>query len=141
MGSNFEIIEKSPVIFFDGVCNLCNGAVNFIISRDKDSQFKFSSLQSSFASQHLAAHLAGSSLPDSIVFLAAGQAFFKSAAVFEIARKLGGGWKLLTIFKILPQAVTDAIYDLIARNRYSWFGRSDACRVPTPELKARFLDS
>ncbi len=141
MGSDPEIIEQSSVILFDGVCNLCNGAVNFIISRDKNSQFKFSSLQSSFASQQLASYLPGSQLPDSIVYLEEGKVYFKSAAAFEIARKLGGSWKFFLIFKILPRSFTDALYDLIARNRYSWFGRRDTCRVPTPELKARFLDS
>lgn len=130
-----------PVVLFDGVCNLCNGAVQFIIDRDPEGTFRFASLQSERAGALLRAHglepPAGD--PESMVLVDGGRVYQRSSAALRIARRLRGGWGLLYGLMIVPSFVRDAVYRLIARNRYRWFGKSEQCRVPTPELRARFL--
>ena len=138
--TNSEVVE-SPVIFFDGVCNLCNSAVNFVIDRDTDRQFLFASLQSDFARDKLVRYEVNPSLLQSILLLKKGQLYHKSDAALEVASLLGGPWRLLSVFKIVPKFIRDFFYDWIAKNRYRWFGRQETCRVPTPDLKERFLDS
>ncbi|MEQ8473306.1 MAG: DCC1-like thiol-disulfide oxidoreductase family protein [Marinoscillum sp.] len=138
MGSTDEVNDH--VILFDGVCNLCNSSVNFIIDRD-NGHFRFASLQSGFAKTQLGLQNSDTGSLDSIVVLKRKCLLYKSDAALEIARHLSGGWKLLYGFKILPKPFRDWFYDLIARNRYRWFGKRDSCRIPTPELKERFLDS
>ena len=125
------------IIFFDGICNLCNSSVNFIITRDREARFKFAPLQSEIAKNYLDQ----TEEFESIVLLTNGGVYKKSTAALKIARELKGGWKLLYIFIILPKFLRDFFYDIIAKNRYKWFGKKDACMVPTPELKSRFLDS
>lgn len=131
-------IEEN-VILFDGVCNLCNGAINFLIDRDKDGIYKFAPLQSEYGQRYLTE----SGLPldefDSIVLLEDGHTYSKSTAALKIAKNLSGAWPLLYGFIILPRFVRDAVYDFIANNRYKFFGKQDQCRVPTPELQAKFL--
>jgi predicted DCC family thiol-disulfide oxidoreductase YuxK len=127
------------IILFDGVCNLCDGAVNFIIDRDEKNIFRFASLQSEAGKEWLQKTGLAHTGIDSIVLIKDGRAFVKSEAALEIARHLKGGWPLLRVFKILPKSLRDSAYDLIARNRYRWFGKQEQCRVPTPELKERFL--
>ena len=133
-------VVQHPLILFDGVCNLCNGAVNFIIDRDPEARFRFASLQSEFGQREL--HRLG--LPDdvleTIVLLEDGQARLKSTATLRIARRLGLPWLLLYGLIVLPRPVRDWIYDGVARNRYRWFGKRESCRVPTPELMERFLE-
>jgi predicted DCC family thiol-disulfide oxidoreductase YuxK len=132
--------NKKNIIFFDGVCNLCNGAVSFIIKRDKKNQFQFASLQSEFAEDFLSNY---PELPpdlDSIVYVEEGKIYFKSAAAIRIARKLGGIYKMAAIFKLLPRKLGDRLYDYIARNRYRWFGKRESCMVPDPSLRSRFFD-
>ncbi len=132
---------REPVILFDGVCNLCSASVNFVIDRDPGARFRFAPLQSEAGREILTAH--GESIPvgdpDSIVLVEDGAVYERSTAALRIARDLGGPWSLLYVFIIIPAFVRDAVYRLVARNRYRWFGKSDACRVPTPELRARFL--
>ena len=135
-----EVID-TPVIFFDGVCNLCNAAVNFVIDRDANRRFHFASLQSDFTNEKLARYEVDPSHLESILLLNDGRLYHKSDAALEIARVLGGAWRLLLVFKIIPKFVRDFIYDWIAKNRYRWFGKQETCRVPTPDLKERFLDS
>lgn len=130
--------EKSPIIFFDGVCNLCNGAVNFIIDRDKEGYFKFAPLQSTAAEKHLP-RSATKDL-DSIALWDAGKLYSKSSAALKIARQLDGAWKFLYVFMIIPKFIRDFIYDYIAKNRYKWYGKSESCRMPTQEIKNRFLE-
>lgn len=125
-----------PVILFDGVCNLCNGAVNWVIARDREQVFRFASLQSA-AAQRL---LAGADVPDSVVLVDGDGIHTRSAAALRIARRMGLPWSLAAAAMILPERWRDAIYSWIARNRYRWFGRRDTCRLPTPELAGRFLD-
>ena len=127
------------VVYFDGVCNLCNSAVNFLIDQDKQGRLKFASLQSEAGKAVL--HRSG--LPeqdyDSFILVKDGQLFQKSEAVLEVVRLLGGGWSLLYGFKVLPRAWRDWLYTKIAQNRYRWFGKRTQCRLPTPGLRARFL--
>lgn len=138
MGANTEIGQE--VILFDGVCNLCNGAVNFVIDRDKKGRFKFASLQSQFAKERLRTTEIDSSKLDTIVLLKPdGRVKSKSSAALEIARRLSGLWPLLYVFIILPPFIRDWGYDLIAKNRYRWFGRTDQCRMPSKELLHRFI--
>lgn len=127
------------VVYFDGVCNLCNSAVNFLIDQDTQGRLKFASLQSEAGKAVL--HRSG--LPeqdyDSFILIKNGQIYQKSEAVLEVVRLLGGGWALLYGFKVLPRVWRDWLYTQIAQNRYRWFGKRTQCRLPTPELRARFL--
>lgn len=128
------------IIFFDGVCNLCSGAVQFIIARDPHARFRFSSLQSDFAATALAKAGMVPGQLFSILLLKDGQIFQKGDAALEIARHLGGAWPLLYGFRVVPRVIRDGVYDWIARNRYRWFGKKEACWLPTPALRARFID-
>ena len=128
------------IIVFDGVCNLCNGAVNFIIDRDPQNRFRFVAMQSETGRELVKRYPPAAGPVDSIVLIKEGQSYVKSDAALKIARQLSGAWPLLTVFRIFPRFLRDWGYDLIARNRYRFFGREDACRIPTPELKARFLE-
>ena len=137
MDTNSEI---NNVIFFDGVCNLCNSSVNFVIDRDAKGVFKFSTLQSSFAKRMLEQNGFNSLELESIVFYSDNKFYKRSRAALEIAKKMSGGWPLMYAFIIVPGFLRDAIYNLIAAKRYQWFGRTDSCRIPTPELESRFFD-
>jgi len=127
------------IILFDGICNLCNGFVQFVIQHDPAGQFKFTSLQSDKGQELL------KNLPetyrqiDSVVFLENGHFYQKSAAALRIIRRLSGAWPLLYGFIILPAFLRDWLYTFVARNRYRWFGQQESCMLPTPELKTRFL--
>jgi predicted DCC family thiol-disulfide oxidoreductase YuxK len=127
------------IILFDGVCNLCNGAVRFIIERDPHAQFAFAPLQSAAARALLEKHGAPTPLPDSMVLIEGGRVYVRSAAVLRIARGLGFPWRLAYALAAVPRPLRDWAYRLIARSRYRWFGKSESCMVPTPELRARFL--
>jgi predicted DCC family thiol-disulfide oxidoreductase YuxK len=128
------------IILFDGVCNLCNRAVQFVIKRDKNDVFRFAPLQSEIGARLVKERNIDISSIDSIILIEPSIAFYvKSDAALEIGKSFGGGYKLLGIFDWIPRLMRDGIYDLIARNRYRWFGKKDACMVPTPELKQKFL--
>ncbi len=130
-------------IFFDGVCNLCNGFVQFVIRHDPAGRFRFAALQSDAGQRLLTAHgLAPAELaapPESVLLLSGGRLYSHSTAVLRIAQGLGGVWRLVGLGWALPGSWRDALYRLVARNRYRWFGRQESCMMPTPELKARFL--
>lgn len=128
-----------PVILFDGVCNLCNSSVLFIIQRDPKARFRFASLQSDFGKAQMLRFGLNSSALNSVLLIKHETLYQKSNAALEIARNLTGGWPLLYGFKIIPVFLRDWIYNWIARNRYRWFGKKDACMIPTPELKSRFV--
>ena len=132
-------MEKNPIIFFDGVCNLCNGAVQFVIERDKNNLFKFAALQSDFAKLELAKFALRVEEGSSFVLLEDGKVYEQSTAALRVARKLKGLWPLLYGFIIVPAFIRNAVYSLIARNRYKWFGKKESCWVPTPQLKDKFL--
>lgn len=129
------------VVLFDGVCNFCNGAVNFIIDRDRAGRFRFAPLQSEVAAALLKQHgrevPAGD--PDTLILVEDGKVYERSTAALRIARGLRMPWSLLYALIVVPRPLRDLFYRLFARNRYRLFGRSDACRMPTPELRARFL--
>jgi predicted DCC family thiol-disulfide oxidoreductase YuxK len=128
-----------PIVFFDGVCNLCNGAVNALLDRDRRGRLRFAPLQGeTFAA--LRSRRPELEQLDSIVVEDRGGLHVKSAAVVHVLRALGGPWPALAwLVRLVPRPLRDRAYDLVAARRYRWFGRRDACRVPTPELKARFL--
>jgi predicted DCC family thiol-disulfide oxidoreductase YuxK len=131
----------TAIVLFDGVCNFCSASVNFIIDRDPDAQFQFAPLQSDVARELLRER--GVTLPEgdpeSMVLLEGDRLSMRSTAALRIARRLRGPWKLSYGFIVVPALVRDALYRLVASYRYRLFGRSEACRVPTPELRARFL--
>lgn len=128
--------EQPPVILFDGVCNLCNNTVQFIIRHDKAHRFRFAALQSAYG-QRVTAEFAISG--DSVVLFQNGKIYQRSSAVLKIAPRLHGLYWLLGAGYILPRFLRDAIYDFVARNRYKWFGKQESCMIPTKELQALFL--
>jgi predicted DCC family thiol-disulfide oxidoreductase YuxK len=130
---------EHPVIFFDGVCNLCHGAVRFIIRRDRTARFRFASLQSDGHRAQCAVTGRIGEPMDSIILLEDGRTYDRSTAALRIARRLDGAWPLLYAFIIIPRPLRDAMYAWIARNRYRWFGRLDTCPLPDPRLADRFL--
>lgn len=130
--------QEGPIVFFDGVCNLCNSFVNLLMSIDKNSQFRIASLQGDTAKRLIKEDK--TVLPDSVILLKEGKLFVESDAVLEIVKTLGGLWKILLIFKIIPRGIRDSVYRAIAARRYKFFGKKDTCRLPTQEEKDRFLD-
>lgn len=133
-------MKQSSIILFDGVCNLCNSSVQFVIKHDKDKKFMFASLQST-AGQLL---LKQFDLPlqdfNSFILIENEKVFFKSTAALMVAKHLKGAVKLLYGFIVVPPFIRNGAYNFIAKNRYKWFGKKDSCILPTPELKARFLN-
>ncbi len=133
--------QEHPILLFDGICNLCNGFVQFVISRDSRAVFRFAALQSEIG-RELAekAGLPSSSL--STVVLYENNRFYTHSDVgLRVARRLDGLWPAFYIFVVLPKFIRDAIYNWVARHRYRWFGKRESCMVPTPELRSRFLDT
>ncbi len=130
---------QGPLVLFDGVCNLCNRSVNFILDHDRHKRFHFAALQSD-AGQAVLRHFGLRTDDfDTAVLVEHGRAYTKSSAALRIARNLGGWWSLLALLLTIPPLLRDAAYDLLARNRYRWFGKAESCRVPTPEIRDRFL--
>ncbi|SDN33568.1 thiol-disulfide oxidoreductase DCC family protein [Alkalicoccus daliensis] len=127
------------ILLFDGVCNLCNSAVNFIMKNDNKNQFNFASLQSNKGEELLREFKVPLAVESVVLIRADGRAFVKSDAVLEICSLLGGPLKILKIFKFFPRPLRDAMYDLIAKFRYRFFGKKETCRLPTKEERARFL--
>ncbi|MBX2818848.1 MAG: DUF393 domain-containing protein [Rhodothermaceae bacterium] len=141
--------KSEAIVLFDGVCNLCNASINFIIDNDSRGYFKFASLQSPEAETYLnrCAQSSGDvevrngyDYLSSVLLYENGQCYRESTAVLRIARKLRGGWPLMYGLILIPEPIRNVIYHWVARNRYRWFGKQDACRLPSPELRARFLD-
>lgn len=132
------------LILFDGVCNLCNATVRWVIAHDPHGRFQFGSLQSDISKRVLENTYPAvdvKTLPDSIVLVDAKGVHTRSSAAIRIARGVGFPYSMLGIGVVLPRPVRDALYGFVARNRYRWFGRKDHCMVPTPELASRFIDS
>jgi predicted DCC family thiol-disulfide oxidoreductase YuxK len=127
------------IVFFDGVCNLCNGAVQFILQREKNPRLKFAALQGETFRARTQHHL--TAVPDSIIFLEAGILYTESDAVLRISRYLRQPWRAMGFMGYaIPRFLRNPLYRFIARNRYRWFGKKEACYVPSPALRARFLD-
>ncbi len=132
--------KSDHIILFDGVCNLCNASVQFVIKRDPDHRFHYAPLQGVTAKQLLDNSSSAGLDLDSVVFVENGKIYDRSTAALRIARHLSGGWPLLYGFIVVPRFIRDAVYNWIAKNRYNWFGKQESCMIPTPELKSLFLD-
>lgn len=131
--------ETHPVVLFDGVCNLCNGFVQFCIERDKKGKLKFASLQSGVGQELLAQFgLKGAPL-STVVLIEGNQYYTKSSAGLRVLKHFGGFWQLFYGLMIFPKPLRNWVYDYIAKNRYKWFGKKESCWMPTPELENRFL--
>lgn len=128
----------SPIILFDGVCNLCNGAVQFVLKNDSRNIFKFASLQSNFAQDFLKTQQLPTENFGTLILIENDQVFVKSKAVFKIAKYLPK-YAWLRIFNFLPVPISDFFYDIVSKNRLKWFGQRESCFLPTKELKERFL--
>ena len=131
---------QHSIILFDGVCNLCNGAVRFIIKRDNKNRFLFASLQSEEGKQILEDNNFPANKSDSFLLVEDGKVYERSTAALRVLKNLSGLRSLLYGFIIVPKFIRDSVYNWIAKNRYQWFGRKDECMIPTPELKAKFLN-
>lgn len=131
--------KQNDVILFDGVCNLCNGAITFIIKRDKRNHYRFAALESDIGTMYLQKHEINPMETDSIVLIRGEKAYTKASAALRIARKMSGLWPLLYLFIIIPKFISNTVYDYIARNRYQWFGKEESCMIPTPALRDKFL--
>jgi|SRR5687767_15042740 len=140
MGSPHAVARNETIfIFFDGVCNLCNRVVKFLIKSDHKRIFKFASLQSDFARATLRQFHVNPDSFDSIVVIDGPLLLTKSNAALHVARHLGGGWKVTAVLKIFPRFLRDAAYNAIASSRYRLFGKQDECMIPTPDIKERFV--
>ena len=131
---------SKKIILFDGVCNLCNSAVQFVIQHDKKDVFRFVALQSELG-QEILNHIGiDPKNIDSIILYEPGISYYyKSSAALQIAKHLDGILHYGTVFRIIPTGISNLIYDYIAKNRYKWYGKKESCMIPTPELKAKFL--
>ncbi len=131
--------DKELVLLFDGVCNLCNGAINFVIDHEPKGRIKFAALQSEPGKALIAKYLSNQEVKDSLIFIENGKAYQQSGAALRVAKYLNGAWPLLFVFIVVPPFIRNWVYDYVAKNRYKWFGQMESCRMPTKELKARFL--
>ncbi|ASZ12826.1 thiol-disulfide oxidoreductase DCC family protein [Chitinophaga pendula] len=128
-----------PVILFDGVCNLCNNSVNFVIRHDRADRFRFASLQSEAATLLAQQYQTSFESRSSFILIEEGKVYQRSTAALRVVRHLGFPYYCLYLFMILPAFLRDAVYNQIARNRYRWFGKKDACMIPTSALRSKFL--
>lgn len=133
-------MNEGPIVLFDGVCNLCNRIVQFIIKRDKKKQFLFASLQGRTGQEILKRFNLPLNDFNSFILAEGDHVYIRSTAALRMFKKLSGGWKLLYGFIIVPGFIRNAVYNWIAKNRYKWYGKRDECMMPTPELKERFLE-
>ena len=139
MKNLLEISKTHPILLFDGVCNLCNSSVQFVIKRDPKSKFRFAALQSEEGKQLLEYYNLPVEDIFSVILIEGEKVYTRSTAALRMLKHLGGGWSLFYFFIIIPRPIRDIVYKFIARNRYKWFGQKDSCMIPTPELQNRFL--
>ena len=132
--------SSHPILLFDGVCNLCNHFVQFVIKRDQSAFFHFAALRSDQGKALLQKHRLSTENIDTVVLIMNDKAYTRSSAALQVLRHLGLPWSLMTVFFVLPKGLRDVIYNFIAKNRYKWFGRQESCMMPTEELKSRFLN-
>ena len=132
--------NEKNIVLFDGVCNLCNRLIRFIIKRDPKAIFRFAALQSKAGQEILIQMKLPKNDMDSVVYINEGEYFFRSSAILHILHDLGGVWKLFYVLIVIPSFCRDFIYSIVARTRYKVFGKKETCMVPTPELQQRFLD-
>ena len=132
--------ENKKIILFDGVCNLCNSSVQFVIQHDEKDIFRFVALQSDLGKEIIKHIGIDATKIDSIILYEPGIAYYyKSNAAIKIAETLGEFLSMIWIFKILPLSIRDLVYDYIAKNRYKWYGKKENCMIPTPEIQSKFL--
>lgn len=127
------------LVLFDGVCNFCNFWIQFALKRDKKGTLKFGSLQGETANAILPSYGVDPAVLTSVLFIENGKIYRESTAALRVCRHLDGGWKLLYVLIIIPSFIRDGIYKWIGKNRYKWFGQRDACMLPTPEQRSRFV--
>ncbi len=132
-------MKQNPIILFDGICNLCNSSVQFVLKHDKQGVFRFASLQSEAGQLLLQKYNLPHSNFNSFVLIEDDKVFLKSTAALKVAKRMSGATKYLYAFIIVPAFIRDAIYNVIANNRYKWFGKKESCMIPTPALQSRFL--
>jgi len=132
--------NSNKIVLFDGVCNLCNRSVQFIIKHDKKKQFLFASLQGKFGQEVLKKHNFSTESLNTLILMEGEKIFTRSTGVLRMMKHLGGAWSLLYGFIIVPTFIRDIVYNWVSKNRYKWFGKKDECMIPSPELKERFLD-
>lgn len=133
-----ELAQHQPVLFYDGVCNLCNHWVQLVLKKEKSPVLTFAALQSA-AGDAVKTTFGNNPVPDSLILFANGKVYTKSDAALHLTRYMRRGWPLLGALFIFPKFLRNAVYDTIARNRYKWFGQKDQCMVPSPEIRRRFL--
>lgn len=138
MSANDKINSSKGIILFDGVCNFCNSSINFTIKHDPEGKFKFAPLQSEYAKKALGK--TEDITPESVVLIQNNNVYYKSDAALRISKQLSGIWPLMYVFIIIPKPIRNWVYDLIAKNRYKWFGKMDTCMIPTPAVRARFIE-
>lgn len=142
--SDNKLDTKGPILLFDGLCNLCDASVLWTIDRDPQAQIRFAALQSGRGEKLLATfgRVAPSDGADpfSVMLIADGKLYERSSAALRAAGYLRGAWPALKVFLLVPRPLRNGVYNFIAKHRFRWFGRRDACRIPTPELRSRFLD-
>ena len=131
--------ESSPILLFDGVCNLCNRLVIFLIRRDKKARIKFAPLQSQTGELYLEKNNLAIDEINSIVYIEGENLFLKSSAILHLFKVLGGVWSMIYLLSIIPKFIRDFFYDSVAKSRYRIFGKADACMVPSAEFADRFL--
>ena len=131
---------EGPIIVFDGKCLLCSSSVGFIVERDRAARFRFAPMQSVTGRSLLLRHGLDPEDPASLLVVEGERAWSDSEAVLRVASAFGGAWRLAAVARVVPRRWRDAAYRVLARNRYRWFGRRDTCLVPTPELRARFIE-
>ncbi|HEY9384608.1 MAG TPA: DCC1-like thiol-disulfide oxidoreductase family protein [Gemmatimonadales bacterium] len=129
---------NGPIIYFDGLCNLCDGFVRFLVARDRRGRYRFAPLQGDTARTRLEGRFTGNEL-ETLVLEEPRRFRIRSDAALEILSGLGGLWHLAVVLRIVPRPLRDALYDYVARKRFAWYGRRDACRIPTPDEARRFL--
>jgi predicted DCC family thiol-disulfide oxidoreductase YuxK len=134
-----ESMHETPILLFDGVCNLCHGSVLFVLRHERTPALRFCALESAPGARLLSEHGLDTEYSGSLVLVEAGKVFLKSDAALRVASYLKWPWSWGRVGLIFPRALRDWAYDIIARNRYRWFGRHDACLLTTPELQLRFL--
>ena len=132
--------HMAPLVVFDGICNLCNSSVNYIIKHDHKNRLKYTPIQSEHGKSEFKKHKIDTTVIDSIVLIENDKYYVKSKAIMLIARHMGGVYYMLYLFmKIIPTFIEDAIYDIIAKNRYKWFGKKESCIIPSDEVKSKFI--
>lgn len=131
--------SNRPILLFDGICNFCDQSVQFVIRHDKLNTFKFAALQSKVGQELLKKYNLPTENFDSFVFISNDRCYQKSTAALHVCRGLGGIWRILYLLIVIPRPLRDRFYNLVAKNRYKWFGKKDQCMIPSPEVRKRFL--